>query len=271
MQARKAISKKIRFEVFKRDSFTCQYCGRKAPEILLQVDHIDPVAAGGGNALLNLITSCEECNAGKSDRKLSDSSVLEKQRVQLQQLQQRREQIEMMFQWHKGLLELDEDLTGRVATFWSEQVPGFQLNEHGIKELRKLRRSFDTPEIMEAMRIAAESYIELHEGQPTKESVETAWRKVGGICNNRRREKDNPDLARLYYIRGILRRRLSYCNEHVALKLLQQALDRGAGLDSLERHAKEVRNWTQWQSGMQDFIVENEPAEERTRAPERGR
>ena len=44
---RKALSQKIRFEVFKRDSFTCQYCGRKAPDVVLQVDHIVPVAKGG--------------------------------------------------------------------------------------------------------------------------------------------------------------------------------------------------------------------------------
>jgi 5-methylcytosine-specific restriction endonuclease McrA len=29
---RKALSKKLRFEVFKRDNFTCQYCGRAAPD-----------------------------------------------------------------------------------------------------------------------------------------------------------------------------------------------------------------------------------------------
>lgn len=43
-QTRKAITKTVRFEVFKRDSFTCQYCGRKAPEAVLNVDHIKPVA-----------------------------------------------------------------------------------------------------------------------------------------------------------------------------------------------------------------------------------
>ena len=40
---RKAISKKLRFEVFKRDSFTCQYCGKSAPDVILHVDHILPV------------------------------------------------------------------------------------------------------------------------------------------------------------------------------------------------------------------------------------
>ena len=53
---RKSISKKNRFEVFKRDSFTCQYCGASAPDVLLEVDHIKPVASGGTNDILNLIT-----------------------------------------------------------------------------------------------------------------------------------------------------------------------------------------------------------------------
>ena len=44
---RKAISVKLRFEVFKRDNFTCQYCGRKSPDVILHVDHIDPVKNGG--------------------------------------------------------------------------------------------------------------------------------------------------------------------------------------------------------------------------------
>lgn len=49
---RKSISKKLRFEVFKRDKFTCQYCGRKAPDVVLQIDHISPVSKGGKNVLI---------------------------------------------------------------------------------------------------------------------------------------------------------------------------------------------------------------------------
>ena len=60
------IGPKQRFEIFKRDSFTCHYCGRKAPSITLQLDHIIPVAKGGDNSSDNLLTSCEECNRGKS-------------------------------------------------------------------------------------------------------------------------------------------------------------------------------------------------------------
>ena len=57
MAERKPIPKKLRFEVFKRDRFTCQYCGRMSPDVILEVDHIKPVAEGGEDEILNLITS----------------------------------------------------------------------------------------------------------------------------------------------------------------------------------------------------------------------
>jgi len=68
---RKALSKKTRFEVLKRDGFKCQYCGASAPDVRLQVDHIKPVAHGGSDAIRNLVTSCQPCNIGKATSTLS--------------------------------------------------------------------------------------------------------------------------------------------------------------------------------------------------------
>lgn len=62
----KAVSKRVRFEVFKRDCFTCQYCGRVPPTVVLEVDHIVARAEGGGNEETNLVTACADCNRGKS-------------------------------------------------------------------------------------------------------------------------------------------------------------------------------------------------------------
>lgn len=67
-----SVSKSLRFEVFKRDSFTCQYCGQRPPEVVLEVDHIEPRAAGGSDDFLNLITSCWDCNRGKRDKRLGE-------------------------------------------------------------------------------------------------------------------------------------------------------------------------------------------------------
>ena len=70
MAKRTPLSKKIRFEIFKRDSFTCQYCGNTPPHVILEVDHIKPVAGGGLNDIDNLVTACFSCNRGKSSNSL---------------------------------------------------------------------------------------------------------------------------------------------------------------------------------------------------------
>jgi hypothetical protein len=80
MAVRKSISKKTRFEVFKRDGFRCVYCASHPPEVILHVDHVVAVAAGGTNDIDNLVTACEPCNQGKGARdiKVAPQTLAEK-------------------------------------------------------------------------------------------------------------------------------------------------------------------------------------------------
>lgn len=61
-----AVSKRLRYEVLRRDNSTCQYCGRTAPEVKLTIDHVVPEALGGRDEPSNLVTACEPCNSGKT-------------------------------------------------------------------------------------------------------------------------------------------------------------------------------------------------------------
>lgn len=61
-----AVTKRTRFEVLRRDEHTCQYCGAKAPEVILHIDHVMPVALGGDDKPSNLLTACSTCNSGKT-------------------------------------------------------------------------------------------------------------------------------------------------------------------------------------------------------------
>lgn len=204
--AREPISKKLRFEVFKRDSFRCQYCGKSAPEVILEVDHLKPVAEGGKSDILNLITSCKPCNAGKGKRPLSDTSTLTKQMDQLKELNERREQLEMLIEWKNGLLNLREESVSRIAEYWSQHFPGHPLNEQGRRTLKKMMTKFDYQEILDAIPTAAEQYSKYdNKGNLERSSVDLAWSKVAGICRTRRLKKKKPYIKDLFYIRGILR------------------------------------------------------------------
>lgn len=61
-----AVSKRLRFEILRRDNHTCRYCGRSAPEVKLTIDHVVPETLGGKTEATNLVTACQDCNAGKS-------------------------------------------------------------------------------------------------------------------------------------------------------------------------------------------------------------
>jgi hypothetical protein len=84
-----SLSVRTRFEVFKRDRFTCQYCGQTPPAVLLEVDHVIPRSVGGSDEMDNLITSCQDCNRGKSDKLLEEGSRPAISRATIEDLEER--------------------------------------------------------------------------------------------------------------------------------------------------------------------------------------
>lgn len=61
-----AVSKRLRYEILRRDNHTCRYCGGSAPDVVLTVDHVTPTALGGSDDPSNLVAACKDCNAGKT-------------------------------------------------------------------------------------------------------------------------------------------------------------------------------------------------------------
>ena len=191
MSERKSIPKKVRFEVFKRDFFTCQYCGRKAPDIVLECDHIIPVADGGENDMMNLITSCRDCNRGKGKTRLDNSQMVEKQRARLDELNERREQMEMLLEWKEELMDVEEQQVDAVETL-IQRVTGddeYGFTELGRSNTLKLIERFGLEEVLTASVISFRRYY-----KKTDNSWEFAFNKIGGICYNRKyRSGDNAE------------------------------------------------------------------------------
>ena len=65
----------LKFKVRVRDNFTCRYCGAKAPEVPLHVDHVKPWSEVKCHEEHNLVTSCKDCNLGKGARPLTPDQI----------------------------------------------------------------------------------------------------------------------------------------------------------------------------------------------------
>ncbi len=260
MGKRKTLKPSLRFEVFKRDRFTCQYCGKAAPDVVLHVDHMHPVSDGGADDILNLITSCIDCNLGKGARLLSDDTTLAKQRDQLAQLQERREQLDMLVQWKSELVNLDGEATEKVARFYSERVPGWHLNDNGKSELRQFIAKHGVADVMDAITVSATKLAKVGaDGNVTRESALELWPYVSRVLAVKASEKRNPGMGDLFYARGIARKRCgSSFKDWDALDYLKQAHKLGADGEALKDIARSCTSWSNWRDTMLSLIEQLE-------------
>lgn len=256
MSKRQPVKKSVRFEVFKRDNFTCQYCGGKAPDVILHLDHVSPVAGGGTNDIMNLITSCEPCNLGKGAKPLDDDTVLAKQRAQLEELNERREQLEMMLAWREGLSDLDEQSIDAFDDAF-HNATRCQLSKVGRSKVKSWLKKFTISELLTGLDASLSTYYK--DGDPNPDRNNTLASKAVDmtvrILRAQARDADRPYMRDLYYTRAIVRNRM-HCNERVAIDLLEQAYLAGAHVEELKDWAKRAGNWTNWRSEMEGWIDE---------------
>ena len=236
---RESISKKLRFEVFKRDGFTCQYCGGKAPDVLLHVDHVKPVVNGGQCDILNLVTSCAACNLGKGPRELSDSSVLAKQQAQLDELNERRAQLELMLQWREEL----KNITGLKAV---EIVKAFQAAAPGWRpvrgEVESWLRRFPFDVILDAIEISRDKLYLDSDGKVDKDSVNAFYHYIPRVAACRKMERQEPGVEGLLRLRGYLRTFMRF-REWECLALLRRAREAGLTVEDMKRISSSHRSW----------------------------
>lgn len=251
---RVGISKRVRFEVFKRDSFTCQYCGKSAPDVVLHLDHINPVAGGGDNDLMNLITSCEPCNSGKGARALDDNSVIAKQKAQLDNLNERREQLEMMLQWREGLSQIDEEQIDALDAEF-EKATGCTLSPHGRAKVKRWMKHNSLAALLEAMDAAMASYFKGGDEDPEENNrlAGEAFGKILSVIRGKEKYANRPYMKDLFYIRGILRNRC-YCNDRKAIDLLEEAYEAGIHIEELKQLTLTTTSWTSWHRTLRYWI-----------------
>ncbi len=252
---RQTIKKSVRFDVLKRDSFKCQYCGATAPDVLLHIDHINPVSKGGTNDITNLITSCQPCNSGKSNKPLDSNLSVEKSRIQMEELQEQKSQIEMMLKWRLELNGIDNSIVESLAKYWNDSVLDYSINDHGILSLKKFLKNFSFEELCDAIDASVEQYLKYDDtGEVTQESVEASFKMIPRICAVKRKEEKTPGLSSVYYIRGILKNRFDKYHDPNTnwqiIKDIEFVIKSGVDKDELIEFAKSCRSHSEFE----DFI-----------------
>lgn len=113
-----AVRPSVRFDVFKRDEFTCQYCGRRVPDVTLEVDHIVPKAEGGGSEIENLATSCFDCNRGKGAIPLGTKREVESLEERTATLAEREKQIRAYHQVQEERRSRQDQQVEKILDYW---------------------------------------------------------------------------------------------------------------------------------------------------------
>lgn len=248
MSKRKNLSNKIRFEVFKRDNFTCQYCGVKAPEVVLNVDHIEPISKGGTNDIYNLVTSCFECNNGKSDKRLNDNSKLEKQHDELVLLNERKKQLEQMMEWKRELLNFDKEKTEMVSEYIIDAL-GISLSDAGKRCVNNWLKKYTVDEIIDA----TDKSNEIYDG---KDDV-IKFEKIERIAYYTKHPV--PEFSKKSsYIKGIFRNRKIYYNDFKVHQWMKQLSETDGDLEEAVDLAKTVDSWTEFEDMIEFLIAEAE-------------
>lgn len=172
---RTPLGKKLRFEVFKRDSFSCCYCGNAPPSVTLEVDHITPVSHGGTNEIDNLITACFSCNRGKGATPLSlaPDSVEKKRALLVEREEQLAGYQELVAQ---KVARLDREASD-VLDIWYERAYG-RLPDDAIRSVRNFIDKLGVFDVSDFMHMAIDR----------RGRSQNSWRYFCGICWNKIRE-----------------------------------------------------------------------------------
>lgn len=179
MVERVQLSKKQRFGVFKRDLFTCQYCGSTPPGAILEVDHIHPVAQGGGNGIDNLITACFDCNRGKGASLLS--SVPESVSDRMAIVAEKMEQLKAYEKLIKAKRKHEEKQIDDVQSVFQLHFSGYEFNSKFRESVRGFLQTLPVHILEECMHKAC-SRIKRHDD---------AIKYFCGICWNVIKEQAN--------------------------------------------------------------------------------
>ena len=182
-----SISKKKRFEVFKRDDFTCRYCGRKPPQTTLEVDHIVPKCKGGKEEIFNYITSCFDCNRGKAGNELNDKIARPDIDKINKELKEQLEYLKIYYDCQDELIGIKERYLYLVIKHWKKHASSY-ISPQMKSSINNFLQDFSVEEICNAIDIACNKVY----------GWVSRFKYMCGVLHNRRKNGQSAERKGIY-------------------------------------------------------------------------
>jgi len=157
---------------------------------VLELDHIVPVSRGGLTEETNLVTACVDCNAGKTDKLLTD--VPRPIEAALTEQVERREQLEEYNRYLLAARKREQELAREIGVYWCDLIYGDSEAGKWICSNARLRsigifiKRLPATDVFEAMDRAVGKL------QPSPNRDENAWKYFCGICWKNIRKREAP-------------------------------------------------------------------------------
>lgn len=172
---REGLSKKLRFDVFKRDQFKCAYCGAVPSEtVVLEVDHIKPVIEGGTNEIDNLVAACFDCNRGKGAGSLT--SIPQSLEEKAAQTHEREMQLRAFYEILEAKKSRKDEELWSIADIYMQRYCDDSILRVRLATIRSFLERLDYFEVLEAMEIATDKMYS--KGPAFRYFCGICWRKV---------------------------------------------------------------------------------------------
>ena len=248
------VFKRIKFEVFEKDSYRCQYCGNVAPNITLKLHRIQEVQNNDNwldpAYLSTSCVSCEDKRQGKSAGRNASAFIM------LDELEERLEQLKMLISWRKGMVKIRRSQLIGIIDFWQDLVPGIYLNDDQKRVLLSLMNKYSSDEIRSSMRAVAKEKLQRQTDETlTKDAHDVAFEKIPETCIRNSKAKKNHEIEELYQIHDVLKERLQgFFDSDRAIQWLNYARSWEVNTEELAHMALKVTNWTQFSCNIDEMV-----------------
>jgi len=242
--------KRIKFEVFEKDSFRCQFCGSRAPNVTLKLLRIQET--NDKDTWLNtafLSTSCTNCENKKA-------GIINDGFISIEELEERLQQLKMLINWRKGMFKIRKQQLENLITYWQNKIPGYEINSDQKKHLLSYMTKYSGDEIRNAMNVACDKFVNFNPDKSyDHSSVSDAFYKVQEICLQKTEIANSNETEGLNQIHVHLKQNIDgFFDAQRAAQWLTYARSWEVSIEDLIRMAQSVATWTEFAVNIDEMV-----------------